>query len=254
MSTSVPGLTRPLFQEDLEKSQVVYNRLPDDEDQLAIDKHLRGLQQIFTQYGVENELGIHLIHRHFKLPRHHILLGENFGPPACRWARTVSNSDVDIRHIHGHIFKYTAHGLHPYEYQYGAPPPSVPVAFLSEFTNYIISNGLESAVGLEVLCPEFEGRSMSEIVMTGGQTSMWESTLISEYVPGKTTGWSISNDTRECTPYESHARHKDGSHEPYNVGAPLPETFGHLFQTLRESGCIAEDLTKPARQTNSLVG
>ncbi|KAM5439466.1 hypothetical protein MferCBS31731_004563 [Microsporum ferrugineum] len=221
-----PTLNMTLEIQDFHKIGALYNTLPDDADQPAVtDEHIAHLAEIFVRNDAEKLLGIHLIHGHFKIPESTVMYGTNFNDPSLRWAKVTDIDKIDPLRVHGHIFALTSDGLCAYELQDGPLPDLSGVGqhFLEEFINYIVTNGLVSLIGLQVLgCGDC---SMTELVLDQG-TVMLDSSHVKNTTLSRITGWKFeqfNGNPRVCSGNEGHAKMTTGNHKVFIGGKPLPK-------------------------------
>lgn len=241
-SFDIPGLNKALKVEDLEKSRVLYNTLPDDSQQPKIlESHIDNLAALFVRNCADGLLGIHLVHAHFSIPKNTAILGANYNEPYCRWARTTTIQTMDLSNVHGHIFVLTDHGFHPYEYQAGPAPDlsGVNSAFLPELTDYLNTNNLSALVGLQII--DQNTAHMLELILPQG-TVMLDVSNLNGCVPTRRTGWKFeveNGEPRVCQANETHGRTAT-THEIYNKGDPHPrlEDFQDLKNALGEAGIM----------------
>ncbi|KAH8755402.1 hypothetical protein F5883DRAFT_430613 [Diaporthe sp. PMI_573] len=244
MEVAVPGLNRPVDQNDLDYSCQIYNSLPKDHEQPEIaDTHIQDLATLFVRYGAHTAFGIHLIHAHFEIPQGTVLIGENHdldgaSNPRCRFAKSAYISPENFGNIHGHIFIFTKHGLRPYEYQAG-PLPNLQVGnkFFVDLHDYLETNGLTGIVGLQLLDTSYP-LDMVELVVFQATLMLDRSSLRDGGRIGKRTGWrfAVQNGLpRVCTPYETHRTKEDGSHSPYNKGSPHPVRSWEIAKLVLEA-------------------
>ncbi|QPH16201.1 hypothetical protein C2857_000779 [Epichloe festucae Fl1] len=107
----IPGLHTPPTIEDLKFSSAVYNLLPGDADQPAVqDIHLQELAELFKRFNVQDKFGMHLIHGHFQLDQGKVMLGTALTSLRGCWTRATSIAGIKPADIHGHIFKLTESG------------------------------------------------------------------------------------------------------------------------------------------------
>lgn len=192
--------------------QCSYHRLPEDTTQPEINEEdLRDLAAIFVRHGVQDILGIHLVHGH-PIPDGTVLLGHNNTQPPCRWACAVH--DVDLHNVHGHVFTLTPTGFHPYELQEGPPPPRLPPrcdSFLSDLAGFLLERRLDSVLGLETLVPIYTN-DMFEV--TGpAATIMVEASNLTGCIKSRQTAWKFTdrNGPRVCQDGKVwHVGTKDG--------------------------------------------
>ncbi|KAM3516439.1 hypothetical protein NHJ13051_009915 [Beauveria bassiana] len=227
-----------------QQSRELYNQLLDDGDQPAVDDaHIQRLAAMFVSHNAHHVLGIHLIHRHFKLPEKSVLLGKSFEHPQGRWAQVTDVGGMDLSTVHGHIFVYQNGGLQPYEYQEG-PLPSfseVKPGFLQAFVDYISQNNLTNLIGLQVL-GDCNKCAMSELILDNG-TVMIRTDALKNCTPYRITGWRFEegpNGPRCCQSNETHAGMTSGNHKVFNAGKPLPklESVDDLKIALADVGIL----------------
>ncbi|KAH8587344.1 hypothetical protein B0O99DRAFT_526974 [Bisporella sp. PMI_857] len=238
----VPGLNKALKAQDLEESNKIYNKLPQDSQQPEIlQSHIYNLAVMIVRNHAERVFGIHLVHGHSGTLSNTVLLGANYDKPYCRWAKSTVIRAVDLSSVHGHIFILTGHGFHPYEYQTGPLPDlsGIDNAFLPELAEYLTTNKLSKLVGLQVIDPH--PTCMLELILPQG-TIMLDSSVLKGCVPTRQTGWKFESkdgEPRVCQANESHGQTAT-RHEIYNKGDPHPrlETFQDLKHALVEAGIL----------------
>ncbi|EXU95611.1 hypothetical protein X797_011327 [Metarhizium robertsii] len=221
----VPGLSKALTEQDLRKSQNIYNTLQDESRQPELsESHLNALAELFVRHFAHETFGVHLAHSHFRIPSNNVLLGTNYNGPCSRWAKTIPFEDMNLGRVHGHIFVLRDNTFHPYEFQIGSmpDPPQGTSEFLAELAEYLVMHNLTDLVGLQVIHPD--PLPMYELVLPMG-TIMMDASRLTGCLPTRHTGWRFEirdGEPRVCTPYETHAKHS-GGHDIFNKGSPLPK-------------------------------
>jgi hypothetical protein len=119
-----------------------------------------------------------------------IMLGTQFENPLCWWTRPTKIQDINLKGIHGHIFKLSPDGRFlPYEYRTGPlGDMNLDHAFYQELAQYLYKNNLEELLGIQVL--NDLPKPMAEIVFETG-TAMLEASQMRFGEQGKITGWYV---------------------------------------------------------------
>ncbi|KAL5346624.1 hypothetical protein ACLOAV_008331 [Pseudogymnoascus australis] len=238
----VPGLETALQTEDLKESCRIYNTLRDaSKQQDILDQHIHNLAALFVKHGAEGILGIHLVHSHFSLPENTAMLGANYETPYSRWTRPIPIHTVDLSNVHGHIFVFSDHGFHPYEYQYGPRPDlsRVNSNFLADLAGYLKENKLSNLIGLQVI--DQTQASMIELVLPHA-TIMLKVSDVRGCKSSRQTGWMFKTENGEpqvCQATETHGETGNG-HVTYNKGKPHPKlnTFEDVKIALEKEGVL----------------
>ncbi|KAJ5164335.1 uncharacterized protein N7500_006165 [Penicillium coprophilum] len=121
---------------------------------LAGYEHLKsGLRDIFMRHGVNDELAVSLLHRHFEMASNEKLV--ELGPVSSPWPIAAHEESVMGGSVLPHTWRVFENELHPVEFRF-VPMLEVPnvrkvqftQAFFDDFCQYVKSNGLENVVGI----------------------------------------------------------------------------------------------------------
>ncbi|KAK4064920.1 hypothetical protein Purlil1_14086 [Purpureocillium lilacinum] len=189
----IPGLNRDLTKADMEQSRQLYNSLPSDDVQPAVDQILQQLADIFVKNRAHKLFGVHLIHGHLHIPEKTVLFGCE-SVPRCRWTKPTKTDSLDLSKLRGHNFILTDKGFHPYEYRSGRQPNMAQVGdnFLPELANFLRTNGLGRVLALEVLDNPLPAATM-ELVLGDHGTVMMDSASLTGCKPFRQTGWAFAD-------------------------------------------------------------
>jgi hypothetical protein len=115
---------------------------------------------IIAKHNVQKYIRLRHLHRHFRIPEGHILLGTSIKEPPGYWTRPVPVLDINRNRIGPYILSVDKNTgerrenkdtLSPSEFREGAPAIHVDSEFVSEVTAYIQTKGLENTLGLEII-------------------------------------------------------------------------------------------------------
>ncbi|KAK4074650.1 hypothetical protein Purlil1_12906 [Purpureocillium lilacinum] len=238
---AIPGLHIAPSLEDLRRSSAAYNVLPDDGDQPDVKKiHLQELASLFKRFSVQDKFGMHLIHGHTQLDEGNIMLGTALASVRGCWTKPTSITEIDLSNIHGHIFRLTGNGeMQAYEYREGPVVnlDGVNPAFFRELAQYLLANGLENLLGLEVLVQDAP-EMMCEFVLQNHGTVMLDTRDVKAWKSFRTTGFTLNSNlsTNELKGGQSHAKTTKGTHQVFidgKIGKEDP-----LMDALRAEGIV----------------
>ncbi|KAM3518328.1 hypothetical protein MY4038_010124 [Beauveria bassiana] len=240
----IPGLHAPPGREDMEKATLLYNSLPDDKNQPEISVfHLNNIKELIVKYGVQEKLGIHLVHGHLQIDHGSVMHGTPMTNIRGCWSRPTAISNLDVSNIHGHIFAISPNGhFQAYEYRNGAPP-NIEVhdeAFIAALCNYLREHQLESLIGLQVL-NEDKNRELQEFVLGDNNGVVMldaaDTNITDSY---RVTGYAVhvdESDAKVLKGGEKHAPTVKQTHQVFTDGKPLPDELS-LLGALRSDGVI----------------
>ncbi|KAF4469737.1 hypothetical protein FALBO_3358 [Fusarium albosuccineum] len=227
----IPGLERAVVEDDIRRSNIKHNRLPNDADIQPIENRHKGfLSRLINKYEVGGIFGVHIPHKHFDLVsdtymvgRHETRYGRHF-----YWTRSTGNDALDPGNLCGHIFTYDPdEGFCPYEFHKGLLPDlsGVDRAFFTEIGSYITKHDLGHSVALEYLIPELRGKLMSEIVdRRQQQTLQVEQEIVEQGLEEPVvTGWRQFESEVAFGPGTQYIYRPDGTHTTFN---PDEQQFG----------------------------
>jgi hypothetical protein len=109
--------------------------------------------KIFVKYRVENDLGIILLHKHFKLSAEERLV--QFNNAAIPW--NINKNSIDFENAIPAAWRFVLGGLVPYEFIYPNLDSSKPLVqlsrgpFLDELRACLMSHGILDVLGLCLL-------------------------------------------------------------------------------------------------------
>lgn len=115
--------------------------------------HIQKLAELFVRHNAHKQLGIHLVHGHFKTAPNTVMLGTNIENFCGRWTKTTATDMIELNKIYGHIFALRPPvGFVAYEYQDGPMPDLSAISdnFFAELASYLTSNDLISLLGFQV--------------------------------------------------------------------------------------------------------
>jgi hypothetical protein len=220
-----------------------YNSLVDSEElQLEISSaHLHGLAKIFVKHDVHGRLGVHLIHGHAKVAAGNVMLGHTLTEPSGCWTKPVSIEEVDLAAVHGHIFKLVAGDRFvAYEYAEGRVNDLSDISpdFIKELVDYLRSNSLEEAVGLQILGHATGNKVEFDLGDCG--TVMLNDQDARHGEPFRTTGWVFTWEKGVISfkGEESHAATVQGPHKVLINGKLAPD-IPALKGMLKQLGIIS---------------
>lgn len=132
-----------------------YNSLPElgvaeaqFESARASDILFKEIGQAFVKYHVENILGIILLHNHFLLEQHEILV--NVDSVAVPWDTT--SGATELAAVNASAWRFTNQGLAPYEFAHAAVEVSLychPIqSFLLELGTILEKHNLANILGI----------------------------------------------------------------------------------------------------------
>jgi len=189
------------------------------------------------------------------------LLGSPDGNDVVRWWTQPTSADVVFgTPMHGHIYAISPdQRLIPYEYRCGSVPKGVSCiksSFYQEFIAYIVSHGLSSLLGLELL-EDTQNRQqhLLEFIIAGEGTVMVNEKDVKNKDIFRTTGWSIEDDLDGIYNFkgnQSHAAPAGGKHQIFTDGKALHNTDG-LVKVLQHVGVLSlgrgpcQDRTGPSK-------
>ena len=141
----------------------IYNSLPDiaaAHDEFESNNIQKIVDSIigpmFVGYGVQSDLGLALLHKHFSLHEEEKLV--NYGAVACPWDMSTMSAQVtqDIHPSSWRFIEPTALGPYEFEYVTGLSPPSKLEgpqfqAFLAELGAFLHKHNLIHLLGLQLL-------------------------------------------------------------------------------------------------------
>jgi len=116
--------------------------------------HLQILTEIFVKYNVYKRLGIHFIHSYAKVAADNVILGHFFTEPLDRWTKPISIEEVNLVVVYGHIFKLVDKDCFiAYKYVEGKANDfsDINTFFFKELVKCLCCNGLDTAIGLQIL-------------------------------------------------------------------------------------------------------
>ncbi|PWY69053.1 hypothetical protein BO70DRAFT_400113 [Aspergillus heteromorphus CBS 117.55] len=151
-------------------------------------EHLRsGLRDIFMRHGVNDELAVALLHRHFEMAANEKLV--ELGPVSSPWPIAAHEDSVVGGHILPHTWRVFENELQD------AQKVQFSLAFFKDFHQYVKKNGLENVIGITHID---HGRDASEsdvqlMEITHGRNSIMVPTIPTSELPGPVfqTIWSF---------------------------------------------------------------
>ncbi|KAL2697579.1 hypothetical protein AAEP93_011483 [Penicillium crustosum] len=168
---------------------------------LAGYEHLRsGLRDIFMRHGVNDELAVALLHRHFEMESNEKLV--ELGPVSSPWPIPAQDESVLGGDVLPHTWRVFQNELHAVEFRF-VPKQEVQntrkvqftQAFFQDFCEYVKSNGLENIVGISQI---EHGREASQsdvqlMEVTHGRNSIMVPAVDTSEIPGPTfqTVWAF---------------------------------------------------------------
>ncbi|KAH8761533.1 hypothetical protein F5883DRAFT_562100 [Diaporthe sp. PMI_573] len=241
----IPGFSTNITKETLIVSRRLHNQFPSDTPFPQIDVLSDGFKElcaIIAKYNVQNYFRLRLLHRHMTISEGQILLGNSIMEPLGYWTRPTAIIDIDLQNIHGHIFSVdatscTSEGemgnLFPSEFREGPPVSArnIDDNFFAEFTDCLMTRGLEKALGLEVI--QDQAGKMIEFSFDIGSLLLQEEEVKAEVREERRgqfklqdTGWTITV--------------KDGT--VYKTGETRCVTFptGHIKVTDSKVECVSD--------------
>ena len=219
-----------------------YNGLVADHEQPSLSKHHhRVLAELLIQFNLQNIFGIHLIHGHLEVPKDHVMMGfRSQDSLSSWWTKPTPINRILMSSLHGHIFMLssTSH-LIAYEFREGPLPTdvgSIDQRFFQQFAETLVTNNLESLIGLQVL-EDPPHQPMLEFVIAGQGTIM----INKEIARGRevrTTGWVFER-TKDgvisIKGKETHAGSSNGNHQIFTDGKPLKDIQSVLCVLAKEN-------------------
>ena len=129
-------------------SALAYNALPMIEEQTLLDDAtLRALGSLFVSYGVEQTVGIALLHKHFILDQDTIMLNSGL---TCAPSKTTTNASTT-----GDSFLWNGDNFQAFEYGH-SKHLSLDNHFLTALANHLEARGLARQVALSRLDKDHE--------------------------------------------------------------------------------------------------
>lgn len=207
--------------------------------------HVKELVKIIARHGQFGRFSFHLVHRHDSIADDTVRLESDLGVMPGKWNKATSIDSLDLRDIHGVVFKFTPeqNRLVPFEFAEGLSPIStndVYDEFVREFLDYLIENGLADTFALEVVHPTKAGQPnecTAEIEVDKFGTVVLPRSMVNatEFLP---TGWpgALQPDESDPPPGQSWAKKVDQSHKVFinkSIG-----TAGELVDGLVRQGVI----------------
>jgi hypothetical protein len=114
--------------------------------------------ELFVKHGVQNTLGMILLHRHFDLEDHEKLVES--GNVSVPWSYTQNDDNLHGGSVVPRSWILADNGLHPYEFGYNSfggteayPAPPENTKFYIEFAKLLVKYGLSDIVGLTLVKP-----------------------------------------------------------------------------------------------------
>lgn len=222
-SNQIPGFHCQPTLFDLQNSTDAYNALVDSEELRSeiSTTHLQNLAEIFVKYNVHERLGIHLIHSHAKVAAGNVMLGHSFTEPSGRWTKPIPIEEVNLAAVHGHIFKLAdGDRFIAYEYVEGKANDfsDINASFFKELVECLRCNGLDTAVGLQILGQVAE--NMVEFDFGDCGTVMLKDQDTCHGNLFRTTGWvfTCQDGVVSFKGNETHAETKQGPHKVFIDG------------------------------------
>jgi len=155
---------------------------------------------IIAKHNVQRHIRLRHLHRHFKIPEGHILLGTNIKEPTGYWTRPVPIPDADRNKIRPYVLSVdtsTKDILLASEFREGTSFICIDREFVSEASTYIQAKGLENTLGFEVV--EDDPHRMVEFSFRIGSILLQEQEVkpevreeTGEGFKLRETAWSIS--------------------------------------------------------------
>jgi len=131
-----------------------YNEIPDmDENSSKLFDRVRpeilsSIAVIFAKNKISRNFGIHLLHRHFSIPDHTVMV-YNSDDPDVEICRITAVDDLAGLKLRGRNFRVNKDGrFQAYEYDIGVDF-DFPNEFLMELAAYIIKHDLQNYIALE---------------------------------------------------------------------------------------------------------
>jgi hypothetical protein len=207
--------------------------------------HVKKLVEIITRHGQLGRFSFHMVHRHDPIADDTVRLESNLGLVPGKWNKATPIDCLNIRDIHGVVFKVVPeqNRLVPFEFCEGPSPVSasdVNDKFVQEFTGYLTKNSLTDMFALEVVHPtegaqpnectaEFEVDKLGTVVLPKSMVNA------KEFLP---TGWPgpLQPDDSEPPAGQTWAKKVDESHKVF-INKPIG-TAEELVRELVRQGII----------------
>ncbi|KAJ9155562.1 hypothetical protein NKR23_g2130 [Pleurostoma richardsiae] len=219
---AIPGLDIAPTLDNLEKSRLAYNALPDDRDQPHVaDVVLADLKGLLEEYNVQEKFGYHLVHGHLQVAPGRVMLGQPMTKLDACWTRPTSFKKVALGDVHGHIFVLDAKGqFTPYAYRQG-PPPQITAnetAFISAAQSYLAQNHLATLIGIQLLSGDGAPKDMQEFVLSDNHgTVMMDANMTNADKAYRVTGWTLVRNVDGTTELKGIEQYTETVRGPYKV-------------------------------------
>lgn len=203
--------------------------------------HLQNLTKIFVKYNVHSRLGVHFIHGHSKLATGTVMLRHILTEPSGCWTKPVTIEELDLATVQGHIFKLVA-GDQFVAYEYAEcrvnDVSDISFDFIRELVDYLRSNSLEGAVGLQILGQD--AGKMVEFDLGDCGTVMLKDQGTRHGDPFRTTGWVFTSEEGVISfkGQETHAPTVKGPHKVL-IDGKLAPNIPALRGILKRFGVIS---------------
>lgn len=161
---AIPGIHFPLTVDDMNKSNATYNGLPRISSDMHVSQdHIKNLLATFAKHGLDEKIGIHLLHKHDDIPKEQVKLETKLKTKPGKWIKPIPIPSLDLNNIHPVVLRLVIEStagelrlhLDPYEFGHGPSPVSLfdidNNSCIKEVADYIIRNNLVNMVALEVL-------------------------------------------------------------------------------------------------------
>lgn len=133
------------------------------------------IAELFVDHHVENEFGIVLLHNHFDMSPSEMLV--EFGNASIPWDMTLN--PLDWKNVAATSWRFTAHGVAPYEFRHIGPfekvitQPSLERhgAFLAELADILAQYNLLDVLGLSVV-ENSDGDNPATLEFTSGRANI----------------------------------------------------------------------------------
>lgn len=204
---------------------------------------------MFVGHDVHDNLGVHLVDGHVGLAADMVMVGTNIADLSACWNKPTKMADVDLTNIQGHIFKLVNNERFvAYEFQEGAVNnlSSCSADFFVEFTRYLLAEGLQDIIGLQI-----RGGSVDDMVefdLTNHGTVMMKEQDAQHGAIFFTTGWVFHchDGIVSYKGNESHAATTKGTHQVFTDGkiGPIGLDIACLRSILKDNDIITRQVTQ----------
>ncbi|KAL6814032.1 hypothetical protein V8C40DRAFT_283138 [Trichoderma camerunense] len=256
-----PGLGQPLNAKDLDIARFVYNELPYFEDQPHLHskhpEHIKALNDIIRHHSMGHVVRAHSAHRHAIIPDGTVRLDTAMGVHGFTWNRATEIKVLDVNKIHATFFKITENGLVPIEFAAGPSPiakADISAEFVAQFATYIMDNGLDSLIALEIgnfaklptTMAEMEIQWDTEEPFTLNLPASVINVDVMELIP---TSWNVKANNQESVPSGSDSNPRPGT---YYAAVIRPVNTHKVFFSGR-GPLVPENVTKTLVEMGLLI-